>query len=266
MQTAVPARASGKAVGTDTGTSNKNHLTANAVPASPPLVPQQQSPYKALRDWGDFPQRYSQLAERAQHGDAGAAMDLYENLSECNGVPSSVESLKDMQEHMASEYRTDSQAYNNSVAVLNKSFQQCSLLTDEQKNTAKHWLSVSAELGNPKARLAYVLRGEPDSGSDTYYHDMQDYDANAARYLTDEIDAGNSNALLIASIAYGPHGAFAEDPAKAYSYLYAYSLAAADNPDAMVNRLQALGQTLSSSQLQAATAQGEAIYKKCCIR
>lgn len=215
------------------------------------------------RDLAQFATEYPELAREANSGDASAALELYEGLKLCVGVPSNDRAMQDYREQLASTNDVKSPRYAKMLEFMEKQYAGCSRLTDEQRSSYKNWLATAAKLGNSDARVKFILEG-PSNNPDTYYRDLREYQADVDRYISEELTAGNKEALFAASTTYGHNGLSRPDPVKEYAYLYAYVLANNLTQGVIFDSLQRLGSGMSRDDLAAAVAQGESIYRSCC--
>lgn len=235
----------------------------NKAPAQTTSSLQSKSPKKKGYDLAEFVKAYPDLVNRANNGDSEAALELYSGLKQCIGVPHTQEAFQDFQNQLLSEYKPDSQAYTNSLEFMRSQYQNCSQFSLEQVDFNKNWLSLAARLGNGTAKVAFIMNG-PHPDPDTYYQDIRQYQADAQRYLNDELTVGNADALFAASVSYGKNGGFQPDVVKEYEYLYAYVLAKSITQGAIFEHLQELAKALPASDLAEAANRGEGIYKSCC--
>jgi len=225
-------------------------------------VPQPLDPLQRIL--GDYPN----LVARANGGDAAAAMQLYEGMRWCSQSPRTPASLDDFIQQAAVDFADNPDWYPGAVQLWTDTYEACNPFPQSQVDAWRHWLTLAAAAGNEQAKRAYIADGKPDDRrSDTYLKDTRDYVATARRYLDEEIDAGNVDALLLASANYGPagNGIYDSNIRQEYTYLYAYCLAR-ECHGVEVSRLTQLAAALRPSDLAAANARGEAIYRQCCAK
>lgn len=215
------------------------------------------------RDLVALAKDYAALAEKANNGDANAALELYEGIKLCVGVPVTEQAMQDYRDQLATDYKLDSPQYARSLSFMTRQYQGCSQFSTEQLGSYKNWLATAAKLGNDDAKVKFILEGPPNN-PDSYYRDVREYQADAERYINEELSAGNAEALFAASVGYGKDGSLNPDPVKQYAYLYAYVLAKNNTQGVINDWLQKLGGLLSPSDLSAASTQGENIYRSCC--
>lgn len=220
--------------------------------------------HKMDTDLAQFAANFDELQSKAEAGDSGAAMALYEGLSLCSGTPLTRAGLEDSKSLLASQFGADSQEYARDAAFQEKRYRDCSTLGKDRIDGARNWLIRAAELGDSRAKLAFGAVGQPPT-SETPVADFREYSAKAQQYLDEELRAHNPDALFAASRSYAPGGFQNTSTANQYAHLYAYALAVDLKQGAVFDQMVNLGDSLSPSDRAAAIAQAQAIYRACCL-
>jgi hypothetical protein len=213
-----------------------------------------------------FASRYAELANAARHGDLSSARALYKTLASCQHAPRSVEQIEN---EIDDDRKADPNATDAGGRLrrewMTAELQRCIALGDRQLEALASWTALAADLGDAEARLLYPQVGIPLDRKDGHYmRDYRDYQERTDRYLQEEIDRGNTRALVAASYSYTMGQGHRPDPAKAYAYEYAYALASGSPSQVTANTLSVLRSKVPAGEVESATALGERIYSQCC--
>jgi len=214
----------------------------------------------------DIAARYSELAKRAESGDAQAAKELYRALSSCDDIPRTQDQIDVRLSWAQAEYGAQSSQYQQQQDFLSRQVKRCSVLTPVQQASYRSWLEKAADLGDPQAKLDYVLGAAPHSALDNpaYAAELLRYRDKAKAFLNEELAAGSVDALLTASSAYGYNSLLPHDDVQQYAYLYAYVLAT-NQQEPYLTTLRAIEGRLSAENLNDARRTGEGIFQSCCL-
>lgn len=218
----------------------------------------------------DFPmatfKAWKELAKRAEEGDVEAAKALASMVVTCRAVPESPDVIAGMIEREKMDAPNDP----NAGAFIKQRAAECGLMTHQQRVSYEHWLSLAAKSGDQEAKLDYIkAAGPPREKQDAdYWHRWEAYRKQASQYLDEELAAGNTKALALASSEYagGEDSIYSSDITKQYAYSYAYMLATGNTKEFAFTLLGRMEKKMTPGQLRVAMAEGEQIYQSCCVR
>ncbi|MDR2011968.1 MAG: hypothetical protein LBQ20_02735 [Rhodanobacter sp.] len=188
------------------------HLHRNTQTDSPPLHLDQPLVGKLMAD----------LEDKANHGDADAATQLWYYLDRCKEVAS-----EDNSKNIESLQQQDSQLDPQMISMMLQGetalFNNCNGITAEQMDSRYQWLKQAAAEGNPQAQYFYATDGvQMFEGQDEASRDpvaWDDYKNTVINYTNDlsaQCDL-NTLAFLEGQLQYGGQ-LFEQDTAKSLFY------------------------------------------------
>lgn len=209
---------------------------------------------------------FARLSRAALNGDVAAAVALHKGIGRCVGAPRNpadierIMAVGKLGEPVSDQVRAERRAF------LERSRSECSIFTDAQIGSYRHWLGLAAQLGDLESQLRFVDLAAPnDQSSASFAADMADYVARSKGYIDEQLRLGRPEALLSSSQAYSSGLIHRRDPVQAYAYLYAYSLAVPGERGSWVQDLLAdAAARLPDSDLMHATEEGTRIWSECC--
>jgi hypothetical protein len=150
-----------------------------------------------------------------------AALDV-KQLYECGDVPRSETELQERLDVLREMERRDGRDYQKRIFEVVQKYERCVAVPLETRRSRTEILALSADSGDDEEKLKFVNEGMP---SESDAESMALYQEKARGYLDVLLGKGNAAALRAKAIAYSKGSAYPRDPAKAYSYLFAYAIA-----------------------------------------
>ena len=242
------------------------------------------APKHALPDWRTpFGEAVQTLLEYAEAGDTDAAVELSWRLSGCTdrALSRSEESEQWLRRSRESEDKEEGFTKEQHAARMENLERQadeyasqreaCRALPADLRAGWLGWIDRAAQSGNTAA-----MRGYARVATAEYYdaNDVRnDLDAAIERrdksraYLDEALRRGDAEALRDLANAYRDSGhptIYPLDPAKAYAYAYAGTLAGISRGNDLDRTMEETTRLLDAQQLSEAEAAGRLIYEKCC--
>jgi hypothetical protein len=270
---------------------HESRVDAPAAPAAAPVARKTAgapAPRVALPDTlesldgAEFIAAMPELERRAREGDQPAALVLIHRLQECtNRAIEDVDQIRkrvddeyahqlDIQKHWQGDkaFVIDEAWHANALKRAMDFRERCLALTPQalaRRIDVAEWALARHE----HDVVIDLVRGALSSdGAERVRHvDRLSAIADAERAeIARLVEAGDRNAMEAAALAYGRDnfGVIDADPPYAYAIAYALSLAGGIQPFRMDWLLRRAGEQLSPEQIDAARADGAALYARCC--
>lgn len=213
-----------------------------------------------------FARQYNDLVQRAINGDPDAAYQLYLGTKQCRDVSLNRENFN--------AYLDDARDFSGIpedeevVRQQTQRFEDCQHLTPQQRSSVHDWLERAAELGDSKAKSAYILTEPDQTNTADFYIRQTIFREKSRAYIDDLSRTGNPDDLMTISLAYsGNSSIYPYDPVKMYAYRYALARAkgAASTGGPMIDRLAIAQEGMTANQINDAIKMGENIFRRCCV-
>jgi hypothetical protein len=256
---------------TSTRASQTKPLT---VPAHAPLDPRMPlgEAVQTLRAW-------------AEAGDTDAAIELSWRLSPCTEHALKVAEQSEQADRRLLEDEKKDESVTpeqHAVRIMNvqgrigeyeRQRDACSAQPADVRTSWLEWIDWAAQAGNTSAMRGYARMATGE------YYDANDVRADpdtaierrdkSRAYLDEAVRRGDAEALRDIAKAYSDSGhptIYPIDPAQAYAYAYAGTLAGISRGNDLDDTMAEAARSLDGAKLAEAEASGRRIYEKCCAK
>ena len=255
---------------------------ANAKPPAPRAKPPT-TPSHVLPDWRTpFGEAVATLREYAEAGDNDAAIELSWRLSRCTEHELKIaERSEQSDRHDIEQEKTNELFTPDQRAVRIKNMQRrideyvsqreaCRALSADLRADWLGWIDRAAQSGNTAAMRGYARVANQYYNVEDVRNDLDtaiERRDKSRAYLEEALRRGDAEALRDLADAYRDSAhptIYPLDPAKAYAYAYAGTLAGISRGNDLDRTMEETTRLLDAQQLSEAEAAGRRIYEKCC--
>jgi len=228
------------------------------APSRPPLKRPQPLDLSSIPvPTGNFKEIEPQLKEKAEAGDATAALGLYLKLSLCENALH-----KEVTPDEIKAYASAGISPDRFEKSINDRISQCSGATDEDLASRGKWLEKAASLGNLQAKLLYSSDPEAIIGSPTdMFRDPEkviDYKKTAVKFLSEAALAGSPDGLMQMGDAYNDGILLPKNRIKAYAFYRATQMT---TPNVLSTTLSKMESELTPAEIKEGNRQATLIYR-----